>query len=158
MKLFDGKLVIFTGEYNACDIQRFKDEERKKNVFYQSFGTIDNFDPAVQRRLLEHILEIAGGQNIILGTNSIYILNYLNLMIAYAQYPENEPKDKEWFGIDPDDISIKLVIRKNAVPEIEDLVQDDESEKFVNTLHFTEIIEDCYAEYESVVDPDVEVD
>lgn len=158
MKLFDGKLVIFTGEYNACDIQRFKDEERKKNVFYQSFGTIDNFDPAVQRRLLEHILEIAGGQNIILGTNSIYILNYLNLMIAYAQYPENEPKDKEWFGIDPDDISIKLVIRKNAVPEIEELVQDDESEKFVNTLHFTEIIEDCYAEYESVVDPDVEVD
>ena len=158
MKLFDGKLVIFTGEYNACDIQRFKDEERKKNVFYQSFGTIDNFDPAVQRRLLEHILEIAGGQNIILGTNSIYILNYLNLMIAYAQYPENEPKDKEWFGIDLDDISIKLVIRKNAVPEIEELVQDDESEKFVNTLHFTEIIEDCYAEYESVVDPDVEVD
>ena len=158
MKLFDGKLVIFTGEYNACDIQRFKDEERKKNVFYQSFGTIDNFDPAVQRRLLEHILEIAGGQNIILGTNSIYILNYLNLMIAYAQYPENEQKDKEWFGIDPDDISIKLVIRKNAVPEIEELVQDDESEKFVNTLHFTEIIEDCYAEYESVVDPDVEVD
>ena len=158
MKLFDGKLVIFTGEYNACDIQRFKDEERKKNVFYQSFGTIDNFDPAVQRRLLEHILEIAGGQNIILGTNSIYILNYLNLMIAYAQYPENEPKDKEWFGIDPDDSSIKLVIRKNAVPEIEELVQDDESEKFVNTLHFTEIIEDCYAEYESVVDPDVEVD
>lgn len=158
MKLFDGKLVIFTGEYNACDIQRFKDEERKKNVFYQSFGTIDNFDPAVQRRLLEHILKTAGGQNIILGTNSIYILNYLNLMIAYAQYPENEPKDKEWFGIDPDDISIKLVIRKNAVPEIEELVQDDESEKFVNTLHFTEIIEDCYAEYESVVDPDVEVD
>lgn len=158
MKLFDGKLVIFTGEYNACDIQRFKDEERKKNVFYQSFGTIDNFDPAVQRRLLEHILEIAGGQNIILGTNSIYILNYLNLMIAYAQYPENEPKDKEWFGINPDDISIKLVIRKNAVPEIEELIQDDESEKFVNTLHFTEIIEDCYAEYESVIDPDVEDD
>lgn len=158
MKLFDGKVVIFTGEYNACDIQSFKDEERKKNVFYQSFGTIDNFDPVVQRRLLEHILEIAGGQNIILGTNSIYILNYLNLMIAYAQYPENEPKDKEWFGINPDDISIKLVIRKNAVPEIEELVQDDESEKFVNTLHFTEIMEDCYAEYESVVDPDVEDD
>lgn len=158
MKLFDGKVVIFTGEYNACDIQCFKDEERKNNVFYQSFGTIDNFDPAVQRRLLEHILEIAGGQNIILGTNSIYILNYLNLMIAYAQYPENEPKDKEWFGINPDDISIKLVIRKNAVPEIEELVQDDESEKFVNTLHFTEIMEDCYAEYESVVDPDVEDD
>lgn len=158
MKLFDGKVVIFTGEYNACDIQSFKDEERKKNVFYQSFGTIDNFDPVVQRRLLEHILEIAGGQNIILGTNSIYILNYLNLMIAYAQYPENEPKDKEWFGINPDDISIKLVIRKNAVPEIEELVQDDESEKFVNTLHFTEIMEDCYAEYESVIDPDVEDD
>jgi len=158
MKLFDGKVVIFTGEYNACDIQSFKDEERKKNVFYQSFGTIDNFDPVVQRRLLEHILEIAGGQNIILGTNSIYILNYLNLMIAYAQYPENEPKDKEWFGINPDDISIKLVIRKNAVPEIEELIQDDESEKFVNTLHFTEIMEDCYAEYESVIDPDVEDD
>lgn len=157
MKLFDGKVVIFTGEYNACDIQSFKDEERKKNVFYQSFGTIDNFDPVVQRRLLEHILEIAGGQNIILGTNSIYILNYLNLMTAYAQYPENEPKDKEWFGINPDDISIKLVIRKNAVPEIEELIQDDESEKFVNTLHFTEIVEDCYAEYESVVDSDMEV-
>lgn len=158
MKLFDGKVVIFTGEYNSCDIQRFKDEERKKNVFYQTFGTIDNFDPAVQRRLLEHILKIASGHNVILGTNSVYILNYLNLMIACAQYSENEPKDKEWFGINPDDISIKLVIRKNAVPEIEELVQDGDSEKFVNTLHFTEIMEDCYAEYESVVDPDVEDD
>lgn len=152
MKTFDHKLVIFTGEYCVSDIQKFKDEERKQNRFYKTLGTIDNFAPAVQIKVLNTVLQDCK-EDVIFGTNSMFVLEQINIMLARCQFPENEPKDISWFAISPDNLSIRLCQKADS-GEFEELVkQDEEGLMYVDTLYFADIMERLYGEYENVLEP-----
>lgn len=152
MKLFDGKVVIFTGEYSCCNMQKFKDSERKNNTFYKTYGTIDHFAPGVQISILKQVLQNSD-ENILFGTNSMFVLEQLNIMLARYQFPENEPKGDNWFAISPDNLSIRLY-QKDFSGEFEELVrQDEEGLMYVDTLYFADAMERLYGEYENTLEP-----